>query len=147
MRAQHATRAGSSTSAGRRTKLARIIAAQGVAGWSVDDHECEVSGETVLCRYVQRDLVLDRWELTLTGRHRYIVREGELVFAERVHDPESRDVAYAAFEAFRAWVEQVHPELVDVIWSDPSAALYSTPDGARAVLDLLDEYGVGPGER
>jgi hypothetical protein len=25
-------------------------------------------------------------------------------------------------------------------WVDRTSALYTTPDGARAVLDLLDEY-------
>ena len=124
----------------QRQELASILAAQTAAGWSLDDRDCEVSGDTVRCRYVQRDLILDRWGLALTGRHRYIVRDGSLAFAERVHDPESRDAAYAAFERFRTWVEEAHPELVGVIWSDPAAALYSTPEGARAVLELLDEY-------
>lgn len=129
---------------GLREQLRDILAAQAVAGWSAIESDCTVAAETVNCRYVQRDRILDRWDLELTGRHRYIVRDGKLTFAERVHDVESRRAAYSVFDDFRDWVADAHPELVDVIWSDPTSALYTTPEGAQAVLDVLDEY-VPPG--
>jgi hypothetical protein len=41
---------------------------------------------------------------------------------------------------FRAWVRKNHPDAVEVIWIDPTSAMYTTPDGAHAVMAFLDEY-------
>jgi hypothetical protein len=132
---------------GERDHLRSIFEAQAVAGWSVEDSDCVVAVSEndpveaeVTCRYVQRDTALDKWGVTLVGTHEYVVRDGLIVRALRTHDADSQRAAYAVFDEFRAWVRDTHPELFDVIWVDRTSALYTTPDGARAVLDLLDEY-------
>jgi hypothetical protein len=58
----------------------------------------------------------------------------------RFHDKASRDEAYAALADFREWVSRTHRDLLYVIWSDPQSVTYATPEGATAMLDLLDEY-------
>jgi hypothetical protein len=132
---------------GERDRLRSIFEAQALASWSVEDSDCVVAVSAndpaeaeVTCRYVQRDRALDRWGVTLVGTHEYVVRNGLIVRALRTHDADSQRSAYAVFDAFRAWVRDTHPELFDVIWVDRTSALYTTPDGARTVLDLLDEY-------
>lgn len=123
-----------------RERLRRNFEAQAVAGWAIEETDCEADGERVTCRYRQEDDILRRWGLALTGEHRYVVRDGLLVRIQRIHDQQSANTVYAVTDAFRAWVSEIHPELVDVIWVDPLSALYTTPEGARAVLDLLDEF-------
>ena len=125
---------------GGRDQLREIFSAQAIAGWTLEDSDCAVDGDEVRCRYAQKDRILDRWGLAFTGAHRYRVRDGKLAFAERIHDPESREAGYDAIDAFRSWVRTAHPDVVEIIWSTPGAALYTTPAGARAALELLDEY-------
>ncbi len=125
---------------GGRATLRGILQAQAVAGYTVEDSGCVAEGELVTCRYRQRDRILDAWGIVLTGEHRYTVRDGKLVRASRTHDPGARAAAYAVFDDFQAWIRQEHPELFDVIWVDRSSAIYTTPDGAQAILDVLDEY-------
>lgn len=127
---------------GERDRLRTILDAQAVAGWTGEVTDCRLTatdGE-VTCRYLQRDVALDAWSVTLTGAHQYLVRDGLIVRLRRTHDTDSERTAYAVFDDFRAWVRAAHPELFDIIWVDRTSALYTTPDGARAVLDLLDEY-------
>lgn len=125
---------------GGRTTLRAIMEGQAVAGYTVVDAECVANGEQVTCRYRQRDRILDAWGLTLTGEHRYTVRDGHLVRAARTHDPASQAAAYAVFDDFRNWIRQEHPQLFDVIWVDRTSSLYTTAAGARAILGVLDAY-------
>ena len=136
---------GSIADPGRRNETRQILAAQALAGWTIVDSDCEATDETstdviVTCRYRMDDEILRRWELSFTGTHQYIVRDGKIARVTRVHDISSRDQAYSALGAFKAWVAEVHPDLVAVIWSDPQGATYGTPEGAAAMLELLDEY-------
>jgi catabolite regulation protein CreA len=128
----------------QRNATRQILAAQALAGWTIVDSDCEATEEasdvSVICRYQMDDEILRRWELSFTGTHEYTVRDGKIAKVTRVHDLSSRDRAYAALGAFRAWVTEAHPDLVVVIWSDPQGVTYATPEGARAMLDLLDEY-------
>jgi hypothetical protein len=130
---------------GNRDRLRAIFEAQAIAGWTIEETDCRVDGESVTCRYRQLDDVLRRWDLALTGEHRYIVRDGRLARIHRIHDRSSERTVYATAAAFRDWVREEHPALFDVIWVDLDSALYTTPDGARAVLDLLDEYEAAAG--
>jgi hypothetical protein len=125
---------------GNRDRLRATFEAQTVAGLTIEETECRVDGESVTCRYRLQDDVMRRWELALTGEHRYVVRGGRIARVQRFHDPSSSRAVYAAADDFRGWVREEHPELLDVIWVDLDSALYTTPDGARAVLDILDEY-------
>jgi hypothetical protein len=59
------------------------------------------------------------------------------------HDPCGRPTARLRSDC--GWVREEHPDLFDVIWVDLDSALCTTPDGARAVLDLLDEYEAAAG--
>lgn len=130
---------------GNRDRLRAIFEAQTEAGWSIEESDCRVDGESVTCRYRQLDDILRRWDLALTGEHRYVVRDGRLARIRRIHDPASARAVYAAADAFRSWVRAEHPELVDVIWVELDSAMYTTPDGARAALELLDEYEAAGG--
>ncbi|HSI99615.1 MAG TPA: nuclear transport factor 2 family protein [Patescibacteria group bacterium] len=123
-----------------RERLRRNFEGQAVAGWAIEETGCEADGERVTCRYRQEDEILRRWGLALTGEHRYAVRDGLIVRVQRIHDPQSANAVYAVTDAFRSWVTEHHPELVDVIWVDPTSALYTTPEGARAILELLDDF-------
>ena len=123
-----------------RERLRRNFEAQAVAGWAIEETGCQADGERVTCRYRQEDEILRRWGLALTGEHRYVVRDGLLVRILRIHDRESANAVYAVTDAFHGWVAEEHPELVEVIWVDPTSALYTTPEGARATLDLLEEF-------
>jgi predicted acetyltransferase/ketosteroid isomerase-like protein len=127
------------TPAGR-AWLRSVLAAQAIAGHTVHDSDCVVSGASVTCRYVQADAFFERCGLTLTGEHRFQVLAGKVVFASRRHDEGSREAVYGAVEAFRSWVATVEPAEELVIWSDPNSIFYSTPEGARAMLALLDRY-------
>ena len=120
--------------------LRRNFHAQAIAGWAIEETGCEADGERVTCRYRQEDDILRRWRLALTGEHRYVVRDGLLVRIQRIHDRESANEVYAVTDAFRSWVAEEHPDLVNVIWADPTSALYTTPEGARAILDVLDDF-------
>lgn len=123
-----------------RERLRSALEAQMRAGWRIDEDECTVDAETVTCRYRQDDEILRRWGLALTGEHRYVVREGTIGQVRRIHDTASQREVYAEAEEFRAWIRAEHPELFDVIWADPTTALYSTPEGVQAILEVLDEY-------
>jgi len=125
---------------GGREELRTILEAQAIAGFRIDDRDCAVNGENVRCRYVMSDEPMRRWGLQLAGEHSYTVRDGRLVRSSRVHDPEARTAVYAAAALFEDWVREAHPELHDVIWTSFDSVTYSTPDGARAVTALLDEY-------
>jgi hypothetical protein len=124
----------------RRANVRDILAAQAVAGWSIQESECVAEGENVTCRYRMDDEVLRRWALSLSGRHEYLIRDGKLAEATRYHDDEPRRRAYAALATFKAWVRATHPDLVYVIWSDAQSVTYATPEGAAAMLVLLNEY-------
>lgn len=120
-----------------------VLTAQAIAGHTVHDSSCVVSGERVTCRYVQEDAFLAKCGLVLTGEHRFQVHAGKLVVVTRRHDEASREAVYGAVEAFRSWVASVHPAEHQVIWSDPSSVFYATPEGANAMLAVLDEYECG----
>jgi ketosteroid isomerase-like protein len=124
----------------RRAEFRNVLEAQAIAGWKIEDSDCSVSGETVMCRYRMGDKMLRRWDLEFTGTHEYVVSDGLIQRSSRSHDAESRDRVYAAIQAFRNWVYLVHPDLEPVIWSDPNGATYATPEGAQAMLDILAEY-------
>jgi hypothetical protein len=124
----------------RRAEFRSVMEAQAIAGWRIEDSDCSVSGDTVTCRYRMDDKMLRRWDLEFTGTHEYVVSAGLIQRSTRSHDAESRDRVYAAIQAFRNWVYLVHPDLESVIWSDPNGATYATPEGAQAMLDILDEY-------
>jgi hypothetical protein len=121
-------------------KIREILAAQAVAGWTIRESGCAADGETVTCRYQMDDKVLRRWGLTFTGRHEYLIRDGKVAKVLRFHDEASREEAYAALADFKAWVRETHRNLLYVIWSDAQSVTYATPEGAAAMLDLLDEY-------
>jgi hypothetical protein len=125
-----------------------VLAAQAIAGHTVRDSDCVVvAGELVTCRYAQEDAFLRRCGLTLTGEHRFLVRDGKLALAIRRHDPASRDAVYTAVEAFRGWVESLDPAAEAVIWWDANSVFYTKPEGATSMLALLDGYacsGVEP---
>ncbi|HSB85957.1 MAG TPA: nuclear transport factor 2 family protein [Ilumatobacteraceae bacterium] len=123
-----------------RAALTETLTAQAVAGWHVVDHDCATVGETVTCRYVMADRILRRWGLELIGTHQYTLLDGRIRRAERAHDAQSAARVYDALNEFRRWVAERHPDLVDVIWASPGAAAYSTVEGARAMVSLLDEY-------
>jgi hypothetical protein len=123
-----------------RDRLRALLEAQFIAGWRIEDSECTTIGERVVCRYTQADALLRKCGRALTGEHRYDVSAGKLIRVARTHDLATREPAYAAIRAFRAWVERAHPVAEQVIWSDPNAISYATPEGARAMLAILDEY-------
>ncbi len=123
-----------------RSRLRAIFEAQQVSNWQVEDHDCTADDVDVTCQYRQSDDVLRRWGMALTGKHRYVVRDGRIMWMRRIHDPDAEETVYAAADAFHEWVRSAHPDLLPVIWIDPTSALYTTPDGARAILGLLDEY-------
>ena len=125
---------------GDRAELAEILAAQAEAGFHLTDHACEAAGSVVTCDYDMDDEVMRRWNLALHGVHRYEVVDGRITAATRTHDRSSSDRVYRELEAFRRWVTERHPDLVEVIWSTPGAAAYTTVLGARTMLSLLDEY-------
>jgi hypothetical protein len=123
-----------------RERLRELLEAQAIAGHRVEDADCQVDGERVTCRYRQYDALLQGCGLVLTGEHVYAVRAGRLTLAHRRHDPESRDAAYAAAGEFRKWVEQHHPDAVDVIWASSGSITFTTPAGAQAMMAILPEY-------
>ena len=125
---------------GDRAELAEILAAQAEAGFHLTDHACAATGIIVTCDYEMDDEVMRRWNLALSGVHRYEVVDGRITSATRTHDRASSDRVYRELEVFRRWVTDRHPDLVDVIWSTPGAAAYTTVLGARTMLSLLDEY-------
>jgi hypothetical protein len=124
----------------RRERVRQILAAQAVGDWTIHESNCTASGAIVTCRYAMDDQVLRRWGLSFTGRHEYVIREGKVASQMRYHDDEPRRLAYAALADFRAWVRGAHPDLLYVIWSDAQSVTYATPEGAAAMLGLLDEY-------
>ena len=58
--------------------------------------------------------ILRRLGVTFLGRHEYVIQGGR--------------------------VRTNHRDLLYVIWSDAQSTTYATPEGAAAMLDLLDEY-------
>jgi limonene-1,2-epoxide hydrolase len=123
-----------------KARLRTIFEAQQIANWVVEDDDCAVDGVVVTCRYRESDDILRRWGMALTGDHRYDVRDGRIMTMRRTHDEDAQQTVYAATDPFHAWIGSAHPDLLPVIWIDPTSALYTTPDGARAILGLLDEY-------
>jgi len=121
-------------------KIRDVLAAQAVAGWTIQDSGCSVDGYTVTCRYQMDDKILRRWGISFFGRHEYVIQDGKVAKLSRFHDEASREEAYAALAAFKEWVRQTHGDLLYVIWSDAQSVTYATPQGAAAMLDLLDEY-------
>ena len=124
----------------RRDQTRGILEAQATAGWTIEESDCSTAGESVTCRYRMHDEVLRRWGMAFTGVHEYVVHDGKLASSKRFHDLASRDQVYAALDAFREWVRVTHPDLLYVIWSDAQSVTYATPEGAEAMLNLLDEY-------
>jgi hypothetical protein len=122
-----------------------VLEGQAIAGHRVEDSECRVSGSRVICRYAIQDAFLRKCGLTLTGTHRFEVRNGLIDFAARDHDSSSRAAVYAAIRLFRDWVEASRPEVAAVIWSDATSTFYTTPQGATQMLAVLDGYGCPPG--
>ena len=86
------------------------------------------------------DALLRRCALRFTGVHTYVVYAGRLSSANRANDSESRNRVYAALDDFRDWVQREHPDAAEKIWIDTRSALYTTADGARAVMALVDDY-------
>jgi hypothetical protein len=127
-----------------RARYRSILAAQRIAGHTVEDTDCDVAADRVTCRYLQQDAFLRRCGLQLTGEHRFRTLDGLVVSARRDHDQASQDAVYDAIAAFRDWVRDVDPPAAVVIWSDDRNAFYSTPEGARAMLGLLDRYVCPP---
>jgi hypothetical protein len=123
-----------------RAELAETLAAQAEAGFHLTDHACEAARRIVTCDYDMDDEVMRRWNLALHGVHRYEVVDGRITAATRTHDRASSDRVYRELETFRRWVTERHPDLVEVIWSTPGAAAYTTVLGARTMRSLLDEY-------
>jgi len=121
-------------------KIREILAAQAVAAWTIQESGCSADGDTVTCRYQMDDKVLRRWGLSFIGRHEYLIRDGKVAQLTRFHDEASRQRAYAALADFKAWVRETHRDLLYVIWSDAQSVTYATPEGAAAMLGLLDEY-------
>lgn len=125
----------------QRWRLRDLLDAQAIAGWTTVESDCRAAADRVTCRYRIEDVAMRRWGLALTGEHEYVIEDGKIQAVSRTHDPETAERVLAALEAFRAWVTKTHPDSVRTIWSDPRNAGYATPDGARAFVDLLDEYG------
>jgi limonene-1,2-epoxide hydrolase len=121
-------------------KIRDILAAQAVAEWTIQESSCSADGDQVTCRYQMDDIILRRWGLSFFGRHEYVIEDGKVARLLRFHDKESREEAYAALADFKEWVRQTHRDLLYVIWSDAQSVTYATPEGAAAMLDLLDEY-------
>ena len=121
-------------------KIRDILAAQAVAEWTIQESGCSADGDEVTCRYQMDDTILRRWGISFFGRHEYVIEDGKVSELLRFHDKASREEAYAALAHFREWVAQTHGDLLYVIWSDPQSVTYATPEGAAAMLDLLDEY-------
>jgi hypothetical protein len=124
----------------RRDELVEVFLAQREAGWQLIDSDCELSGITVICQYRQDDIFLRAVGVSLTGIHRYVIRDGKIAQAERRHDATSQTAAYAAIDEFRTWVSENHPDLETVIWSSRRAVFYTTRPGARAMAAILPEY-------
>jgi hypothetical protein len=125
---------------GDRAELAEILAAQGEAGFRITDRECSVKGIFVTCDYEMEDAVMRRWSMALRGVHQYEVVDGRITAATRTHERAGSDRLYRELQVLRRWVTDQHPDLVEVIWSTPGAAAYTTVLGARTMLSLLDEY-------
>jgi hypothetical protein len=121
-------------------KMREILAAQAIAAWTIRESGCSADGNIVTCRYQMDDKVLRRWGISFLGRHEYVIRDGEVAEVMRFHDEASRQEAYAALADFKAWVRATHRDLLYVIWSDAQSVTYATPEGAAAMLSLLDEY-------
>lgn len=123
-----------------RAQFRSILEGQREAAYHIEDDACSADGPWVSCRYRQSDAFMDKCGLALTGEHQYLVYDGKMALAQRTHDAASQAVVYAGIDAFRAWVAGTHPDLEAVIWADANAAFYTTVDGARAMLDVLDLY-------
>jgi len=123
-----------------REQLRGILEAQRIADWHIEETGCHVEGPRVTCRYGMDDALLRRCALRFTGVHTYVVHGGRLARASRAHDWKSRNRVYAALDDFRDWVQREHPDAAETIWIDTRAALYTTADGARAVMALVDDY-------
>ena len=121
-------------------KIREVLAAQAVAAWTIQESGCSADGDQVTCRYQMDDTILRRWSISFFGRHEYVIEDGKVAKLERFHDEASRDEAYAALADFKDWVAHTHRDLLYVIWSDAQSVTYATPEGAAAMLDLLDEY-------
>jgi hypothetical protein len=121
-------------------KIRDVLAAQAIAEWTIQESGCSADGDQVTCRYQMDDTILRRWGISFFGRHEYVIEDGKVAELLRFHDKASRDEAYAALADFREWVSRTHRDLLYVIWSDPQSVTYATPEGATAMLDLLDEY-------
>ena len=124
----------------QRDALRTVLEAQVIAGWHGTDAGCAVEGVTISCRYTMDDEILRRWSAAFTGVHEFTIRDGSIEAISRRHDPEVRDRIYAAALDLREWVRSTHPELYRVIWADVTSTFYTAPDGARALLDIIDEY-------
>jgi hypothetical protein len=121
-------------------KIRDILTAQAIAGWKIQESGCTADGDQVTCRYQMDDTILRRWSISFFGRHEYVIEDGKVAKLSRFHDQVSRDEAYAALADFKEWVRAEHRDLLYVIWSDAQSVTYATPEGASAMLDLLDEY-------
>jgi hypothetical protein len=123
-----------------RAELTEVFASQTAAGFHLTDRSCIATGTFVTCDYEMHDQVLDHWNLSLRGVHRYEVVDGLISTATRDHDRTTSDRVYGQLDAFRHWVTETHPDLAEVIWSTPGAAAYTTVVGAETMLSLLDDY-------
>lgn len=121
-------------------KIRDILTAQAIAEWTIQESGCSADGDEVTCRYQMDDTILRHWGISFSGRHEYVIRDGKVARLSRFHDKASRDEAYAALADFKEWVRRTHQDLLYVIWSDAQSVTYATPEGAAAMLDLLDEY-------
>jgi hypothetical protein len=129
--------------ADERAQLRGVLEAQRIAEWRIEESSCRVEGERVTCQYAMDDRLLRKCSLRFTGTHTYVVDDGRIMSASRVHDPESRAALYGELGHFRDWVTRNHPDAAAIIWIDPQSATYTTVDGAQAVVDLADDYPCG----
>ena len=115
------------------------FAAQFLLEWRVTLTDCERFGDRVVCDVVMDDVFLRALGIRLTGRHTYELRDG-LIARHDGHVGRGRRAAEAAVADLRAWVRVHHPELEPVMWSDPAGLLATTPEGAEALLAVLDDW-------
>jgi hypothetical protein len=123
----------------RREAFEDVLLTQFAMDWQVETSDCEVTGEQVVCAYRMHDTFHRALGLHFEGRHRYEVVDGRITRHDRHHRRGAREIE-AAVSEFRIWVEQHHPSLVPVIWSNPAAMLATTPEGAAAIASILDDW-------
>jgi hypothetical protein len=124
----------------RRDDFADLVRVQQAMGWQLSDSDCVADDDLVTCRYEQGDMFTRALGVSLVGTHRYLVRDGLIVSADRVHDAGSRPEAARALNQVRLWVREHHPELEDVIWVKRRDIGPTTVEGVEALESVFDDY-------